>query len=79
MQSQSANYGGHKLAPSIAGIDLRPIVESMIRDGIARRNKVGRYSRSTLAPAMKGFLHELTLYIAGIRDYEQVGRGVGCG
>jgi hypothetical protein len=44
------------------------IVESMIRDGIARRENGGQYSRTPITSAMQGFLHELTRYIAGIRD-----------
>jgi hypothetical protein len=68
MQAHSTHYGEHKLALSISAIDLSRIVESMIRDGIARREKGGQYSRTPITSAMQGFLHELTRYIAGIRD-----------
>lgn len=68
MQAHSANYGGHKLARSISAIDLERIIESMIRDGIARRAKGGQYSRTPVTSAMNGFLSELARYIAGIRD-----------
>jgi hypothetical protein len=40
----------------------------MIRDGIARQKKGGKYSRSVCTSTMTGFLSELTRYIAGIRD-----------
>jgi hypothetical protein len=68
MEEHSEAYGGHKLARSISATDLEHIIESMIRDGIARREKGGRYSRSTLTSAMQGFLSELSRYVAGIRE-----------
>jgi hypothetical protein len=68
IQAHSENYGGHKLALSICATDLDHIIESMIQQGIARREKGGRYSRSTLTPAMSGFLFEITRCLAGIRD-----------
>ena len=62
----------HKLALSIAAIDLGHIIESMIRDGITRRMKGGRHSRTPVTSAMSGFLSELTRHIAGIdRDAVQ--------
>jgi hypothetical protein len=66
MEARSEAYGGHKLALSIAAINLQHIIESMIRDGIARRIKGGRHSRTPVTSAMSGFLWELTRHIAGI-------------
>ena len=56
---------------SIAAIDLGHIIESMIRDGITRRMKGGRHSRTPVTSTMSGFLSELTRHIAGI-DREAV-------
>jgi len=66
MEVRSEAYDGHKLALSIAAIDLQHIIQSMIRDGIARRMKGGRHSRTPVTSAMSGFLSELTRHIAGI-------------
>jgi hypothetical protein len=68
MQAHSEEYGGHKLALSISAIDLERIIESMIRDGVARLAKGGKHSRTPVTSAMSGFLFWLTRYIAGIRD-----------
>jgi hypothetical protein len=68
MRAHGRHYGEHTLALSISAIDLSRIVESMIRDGIARREKGGQYSRTPITSAMKGFLHDFTRYVAGIRD-----------
>jgi hypothetical protein len=61
-------YNGHKLALSISAIDLEKILESMIRDGVARALKGGNHSRAPVTSAMSGFLFALTRFIAGIRD-----------
>jgi hypothetical protein len=66
MEARSEAYGGHKLALSIAANNLKRIIESMISDGIARRLKGGRHSRTPVTSAMNGFLSELTRHIAGI-------------
>jgi len=68
MRAHGRHYGKHTLALSISAIDLSRIVESMIRDGIARREKGDQYSRTPITSAMKGFLHDFTRYVAGIRD-----------
>src|SRR6476660_2877896 len=68
IQERSAEHDGHKLALSICAIDLGHIIEGMIRDGIARQKRGGKYSRSACTSTMDGFLSELTRYIAGIRD-----------
>jgi len=68
MEARSEAYDEHKLALSIAAIDLGHIIESMIRDGIARRMKGGRHSRTPVTSAMRGFIFELTRHIAGIDD-----------
>ena len=61
IEARSKAYDGHKLALSIAAIDLEHIVESMIRDGVARRTKSDRHSRTPVTSAMSGFLSELNL------------------
>ena len=48
----------------LCAIDFEHIIEGMIRQGIARREKGGRYSRAATPPAMRGFLFELSRYIA---------------
>jgi hypothetical protein len=68
IEARSEAYNGHKLALSITAIDLGHIIESMIRDGIARRMKGGRHSRTPVTSTMRGFLFELTRHIAGIDD-----------
>jgi hypothetical protein len=68
MHAHATDYDGHKLALSISAIDLERIIESMIRDGIARGKKGGKHSRTLTTSAMSGFLHELTRHVAGIRD-----------
>ena len=66
--ARSEAFDGHKFALSIAAIDLKHIIESMIRDGIARHMKGGRHSRTPVTSAIRGFLFELTRHIAGIDD-----------
>jgi hypothetical protein len=66
--ARAEDYNGHKLALSISAIDLEKILESMIRDGVARTLKGGKHSRSPVTSAMKGFFSALTRFIAGIRD-----------
>jgi hypothetical protein len=55
---------GHDLARTISARGLELIFEAMIRDGIVRRAKGGGGSRSTLTPAMSGFLSELAPEVA---------------
>jgi hypothetical protein len=50
-------YGDHKLVRSISSRRLELIFEGMIRNGIRRRKEGGPGSRTTLTPAMHGFLH----------------------
>jgi hypothetical protein len=57
-------YNHHKLALSICAIDLEHILVSMIRDGVARALKGGKYSRTPVTSTMKGFLWALTRHIA---------------
>jgi hypothetical protein len=53
IQERSAEHDAHKLALSICAIDLGHVIEGMIRDGIARQKKGGKYSRlPALAPWM---------------------------
>jgi hypothetical protein len=42
------------------------IIQSMIRQGIARRKKGGRYSRSVATPSMEGFLFEIGRFLVGL-------------
>jgi hypothetical protein len=68
MLDRADTYNDHKLALSICAIDLEHIIESMIRDGVARSSKGGKHSRTPVTSAMRGFLTELARHIAGIRD-----------
>jgi hypothetical protein len=65
MQKRSADHDGHKLTLSICAIDLEHIIEDMIRDGVARQKKGGKYSRTVCTSTMSGFLFQLGRYIAG--------------
>jgi hypothetical protein len=49
-------------------MDLGRTIEAMIRDGIARQKKGGKYSKSSLTSSMSGFLHELPRHLAGIPE-----------
>jgi hypothetical protein len=66
MRSLVDASAGHVFARTISVRCLECIFESMIRDGIARRVKGGVGSRSTLTPAMSGFLSELAREMARV-------------
>lgn len=68
MKARAVEYNDHKFTLSTLANQLERIIESMVRDGVARHLKGGRHSRTPVTSAMSGFLHELTRHIAGIRD-----------
>jgi hypothetical protein len=65
MQRNSDAHGNSKTGNVVSARALDEILESMICDAVARQKKGGHGSRTGITSTMKGFLWEMTRYIAG--------------